>query len=190
MSSSFCLGENLLVQLGQPGDLLLEPLLPRRELLVESRVLDRDRVEHLLRESVAPSRIAHASRPRVELVQPLLAAPAAALPARKVEDGRAGAADGAAAGHREDLLPHVEVARQLLRAGPPPGRQPSVELERVPGAAVGHAVLAAQEQLAVERELEVDAPVVDAPVRVDPERQRVGEIALGEERLERLDVLR
>ena len=140
--------------------------------------------------SVAPSRIAHASRPRVELVQPLLAAPAAALPARKVEDGCAGAADGAAAGHREDLLPHVEVARQLLGAGPPPRRQPPVELERVPGAAVGHAVLAAQEQLAVEGELEVDAPVVDAPVRVDPERQRMGEIALGEKRLERLDVLR
>ena len=84
----------------------------------------------------------------------------------------------------------MEVARQLLRAGPPPGRQPPVELERVPGAAVGHAVLAAQEQLAVERELEVDAPVVDAPVRVDPERQRMGEIALGQKRLERLDVLR
>ena len=47
-----------------------------------------------------------------------------------------------------------------------------------------------QEQLAVERELEVDAPVVDAPVRVDPERQRMGEIALGQKRLECLDVLR
>ena len=90
----------------------------------------------------------------------------------------------------ERICCHMWRSLGTLRAGPPPRRQAPVELERVPGAAVGHAVLAAQEQLAVERELEVDAPVVDAPVRFDPERQRVGEIALGQKRLERLDVLR
>ena len=101
------------------------------------------------------------------------------------------AADGAAARDRKDLLPHVEVARHALR-GPAASRRAAAGRARAcarrssaargsrrPGAARGRKASSRSMRQWWMR-----------PVRVDPERQRVGEVALGEKRLDRLDVVR